>query len=172
MPFEARRCACQSKLGDVGADRWAPYEPLSESWCTHLSLTRRRAIARTMLHTVLLDWEASYHPESGMHRNSDKNLACGDGMNLDYDEVMASTGDSDIAIITLGSYYSMLSCQPAPPDALSTLCGRCADSWGLGISPGPHPIEAWASWCSGPKLLVGLKHTGACHAVSPDPNTG
>jgi hypothetical protein len=58
-----------------------------------------------------------------MYHNADKNLACGDGSNLDCCEVMAIIGDFDMAIITLESHYFVLSCQPTPPDVLPMPCG-------------------------------------------------
>jgi hypothetical protein len=45
-----------------------------------------------------------------MHPSSDKHLACGDGMNLDYCEVTDITGDYGMTIITLDNIYYVLSC--------------------------------------------------------------
>jgi hypothetical protein len=63
-----------------------------------------------MLYTVLLDPEAGYYLGNSMYRSFDKNLACGNEMNLDCYEVTAITGDFNMTIITLGSHYSMLFC--------------------------------------------------------------
>jgi hypothetical protein len=71
-------------------------------------LTDRWAIARTKPHIVLLD----IYTGCDMHRSSDKHLACGDRMNLNYGEVTAITGDYDMTIITLYNLYSVLSVGP------------------------------------------------------------
>jgi hypothetical protein len=63
-----------------------------------------------MPHIIFLDQEVSYYLGSGMHRVSNKNLACGDGPNLDCDEVMVTTSDFGTTIITIGGHYSVLSC--------------------------------------------------------------
>jgi hypothetical protein len=52
---------------------------------------------------------------------SNKNLACGDGAGLNCCDMTAATGDYDMAIITLGRLYLVLSCQLTPPDAPSVL---------------------------------------------------
>jgi hypothetical protein len=74
-----------------------------------LSLTGSLAIARTTLYIILLDQETDYYPSNATYRSSDKNLTCGDGMNLDCYGVMATSGDFSMSIITLGGHYSMLS---------------------------------------------------------------
>jgi hypothetical protein len=127
---------CQPKLFHVCVDRRVLYNSLSKPWITRLSLTRRYTIVWTNPRTVLL----GLYLGCGMHRSSDKHLACGDEMNLDYCEVTTITGDCDMAIITLGSLYSMLSCQPTLPDALSMWYERCADSRGVGTLPMPYLI--------------------------------
>jgi hypothetical protein len=96
----------------VHAGHWVSYESLSEPWCTRLSLTRRCAIAQTMLYTILLDRVADLYLGCDMHYNSNKNLACGNMMNLDYYEVMAITGDFIMSIISLSCHYSMFSVTP------------------------------------------------------------
>jgi hypothetical protein len=48
-----------------------------------------------------------------------KNLDCGEGTRLDYCDVIATTSDYDMAIITLGRLYIMLSCWLPPSNALS-----------------------------------------------------
>jgi hypothetical protein len=68
-----------------------------------------------------------------MHYSSDNHLACGDGTILDRCEVMANTGDFDMAIITLDSHYFVLSCHPTPPDVLSVAYGRRVNSRGTSI---------------------------------------
>jgi hypothetical protein len=85
-----------------------------------MSLTRRHVIAQTNACNILL----GPYPGYAMHHSSDKHLACSDGMNLDYCEVMAITGDFNMAIITLDTHYFVLSCHPAPPVALSMTCGQ------------------------------------------------
>jgi hypothetical protein len=52
---------------------------------------------------------------------ANKHLACWDGMNKDYCEVMATIVDYSMAIITLHNLYTMWSYWPTPPDALSVL---------------------------------------------------
>jgi hypothetical protein len=47
--------------------------------------------------------------------DSDRNLACGVGVNLDYGSVKTATGNFDIVIITLGHIYFILSSRPMPP---------------------------------------------------------
>jgi hypothetical protein len=102
MPSEARRHAHQSKLSNVRAAHWASYESLSKPWCVRLSLTKRRGIARTMLHNVLIDQVADLYLDCDMHCSSDKNLA--------YYEVTTITGHFRMVIITLGYHNSILSC--------------------------------------------------------------
>jgi hypothetical protein len=59
----------------------------------------------------------------GVHHGSDNHLAYGNGTNLDYCEVMATTVDYDMTIITLDNIYSVLSCHATPPDALHVQYG-------------------------------------------------
>jgi hypothetical protein len=120
---------CLSKLRHVRVGHWRPYESLSELWIVRLSLTGRRAISRTKLCTVLL----GLYPGFGMHHSSDKHLACGDGTNLDYCDVMVVTVDYNMAITTLGSLYAALSCRPTPVQY-----GRRANSGGTDALLGPH----------------------------------
>jgi hypothetical protein len=67
------------------------------------------------MYTVLLDREAGHYLGNGMTCSFDRNLVCSDRTNLNCYEVMASTGDFAMVIITLGSHYSVLSCQLALP---------------------------------------------------------
>jgi hypothetical protein len=75
-----------------------------------LSLTERCTISRTKAHIVLFGLYLRF----GMHHGPNKHVACGDGMNLDYSEVMAITVDYDMTIITLDIIYSVLFCRPIP----------------------------------------------------------
>jgi hypothetical protein len=137
----------------VHASSWLSYKSLSEPWCMHLSLTEKHTISQTMVYTILLDRGSGYYLGNSMYQSSKKNLSCGDGTNLDYYGVMATTSDFSMATITLGTHYSMLFCQPSPPEALSVPCRRCVDSGGPGILSRPCLIMAWNSRCPGPKLL-------------------
>jgi hypothetical protein len=99
------------------------YETLSEPWATRLSINGRRVIAWTKLCTVLL--------------GSVKHLACGDWTNLYCCEVMTTTIDYGMAVITLDILYFVLSFPPTPQNVLSMLYGRrhvCAiSSLGAGL---------------------------------------
>jgi hypothetical protein len=110
-----------------------------------LVLTGRQAIARVMSCPVSLDLAMCYYPGNSVHGSSNWNLACGDGMNLDCYGVMAATSDFDMSIFTLGCHYSVRSCQPTPPKAMSVPCGRHADSGGSGILVVSCLIETWSS---------------------------
>jgi hypothetical protein len=88
---------------------------MSELWTMNLSLTGRRAIAWTKLRNVLL----GLYPGFGTRHGSDKHLAYGNETNLDCCELMAIIVDYNMAIITLDSLYSGLSCQSTPIEALS-----------------------------------------------------
>jgi hypothetical protein len=141
---------------------WVSYESLYEPWCSCLSLIGRSAIARTNTGVVLL----GLYPGCGIYRSSNKHLACGDETNLDCCEVMAIAGDYDMAIITLDSLYSVLSCWPIPTDFLSMSYGRRADSRGTCTLVGPCLIKEWTSSHFGPRLLVGLTCVSTCHMGS------
>jgi hypothetical protein len=127
-PVEAWRCARCSRLGNVRASRnfatcagrWVLYESLSEPWCVCLSLTWRCTIALRNSCAILL----GLYPGCGMHHSSDKHLTYIDGRDLDCCEVTAITSDFNMTTITLDNHYYVLSCQPAPPDALSVPCGH------------------------------------------------
>jgi hypothetical protein len=80
-----------------------------------------------------------------MYWSSDTNLAYGDGTNLDCYKVMVTTGDFGIAIITLGSHYSTLPCQPAPLEVMSVSCGRRAYSGVSCILSLPCHIKVYES---------------------------
>jgi hypothetical protein len=74
-------------------------------WAALSSLTRLHAINRVIPCSLICN----------------QNLACGEGIGLDYYNVNATTGDYNMAIITLGRLHFMLSCHLAPTDALSVL---------------------------------------------------
>jgi hypothetical protein len=131
-----------------------------------MSMTGRHAIAQTNPCTILL----GLYLGSGMHRTSDKHLACSDGMNLDYCKLTAITGYYGMTIITLDNLYFMLSYKPTPPNALSMSCERHADSSGTSSFFGPRLIQKWASRHPGPKLLVDLECACTCHVANPDPS--
>jgi hypothetical protein len=99
-------------------------------------------------------------------------IACSNEMNLDCYGVMAATSEFSIASITLGRHHSMLSCQPASPEALSVPCERRADSGGSTILTGSWPVVAWSSRHPWPELLVGLRLTNVWHVMRPDPSAG
>jgi hypothetical protein len=120
-------------LCHVHASHYTPYESLPKPWSAHLSLTRRCDIVHTNSHTILL----GHYPGCVMHHNFDKHQPSGDDTNLDYCEVMTITSNFGMIIITLDIHYSTLSCQPAPPDALSASCGWCADNRGTCTLLGP-----------------------------------
>jgi hypothetical protein len=84
---------------------------------------------------------------------------------------MATIGDYDMAIITSGKLYFMLSCRLTPRDALSMQYRRRASTGGTEGLCGPHLHQEWASRCFGPKLLVGFWREDACHVGSPDLNS-
>jgi hypothetical protein len=88
------------------------YKYVSELWIVHMSLTGRRAIARTKPHNVLLDLYLGFD----MHHGSE--------MNLDCCEVMTTTVNYDMIIIILDNIYFMLSCQSIPPKTLILLSGH------------------------------------------------
>jgi hypothetical protein len=146
---------------------WVSYKSLSEPCSVRMSLTGRHAIARTNPCIILL----GLYLGRGMHHSSDNHLACGDGTILDCCEVMANIGDFGMAIITLDSHYSVLFCQPTPPDVLSVPYGRRADSRGTCTLLGPHLIWEWALRHFGPKILMGLRCENTCHMGSPDLST-
>jgi hypothetical protein len=91
-----------------------------------------------------------------MHHGSDNHLAYDDGMNLDYCEVMATTVDYDMTIITLDNIYSVLSYHTTPPDALHVQYGRRVDSGDTSALSRPHLHREWALRRFGPRLLVGF----------------
>jgi hypothetical protein len=144
-PLEPKQRVCQSKLRHVCTGHWVSYESLSEPWCMCMSLTGRRAIARTNPCTVLL----GLYSGRGMHRSSDTHQAWSDMINLDCFKVKAIIADYDMTIISLDNFHSMLSCLPAPPDVLSTSCGRRADSSGTGTLHRSCRFKEWASRCLG-----------------------
>jgi hypothetical protein len=51
---------------------------------------------------------------------------------------MTITGDYDMAIITLDSLNSVLSCRLTPPNALSMQYRRCVDRGGIEALFGPY----------------------------------
>jgi hypothetical protein len=81
--LEARRHVCLSKL-----------------LTARLSLTGRRTIARTKSCIILF----GLYPSYGMHHGSDKHLTCGDETNLDCCNMMTTTIDYDMTIITLDNF--------------------------------------------------------------------
>jgi hypothetical protein len=93
------------------------------------------------------------YPSCGMHHSFSKHLACGDGTNQDYCEVMTITSDYGMAFITLDSLYSVLSCRPTLPDVLSVLYGQCVDSSGANALPGPYLHQERLRGALGPSSL-------------------
>jgi hypothetical protein len=53
---------------------------------------------------VSLDRVMWYYLGNNVHRSYVRNLACGDTMSLDCGGVKTTTGNYDMAIITLGNY--------------------------------------------------------------------
>jgi hypothetical protein len=115
--LEAKRHVCYSKLCHMRIGHWMMYESLSEPWTTCMSLAGRHAFAWTKLCTVL----PGLYPGCGMHRSSNKHLACSNGTNLDCCKMMTITGDYDMNIITLATFTSCCLVSPLLP----MLCPCC-----------------------------------------------
>jgi hypothetical protein len=99
-----------------------------------------------LIHVLDVDLEAGNRPRDGLHFHDltglrainriiacsltcNRNLAYDEGTRLDCCDVAATTGDYDMAIITLGRLYYILSCQLAPTNALSMQHDRHAGQW-------------------------------------------
>jgi hypothetical protein len=134
---------------------------LCKAWMLGEALRRAR-LELAMQHTIT---------QVIAHQSSVKNIACGDGTNLECYSVMAATGDFIMTIITIGYHYSMWSCRPTP-QRLSVACGQHANSGGSSILAESCLVEARSSRCPEHKLLVGLRRMNAYHTARPDPNTG
>jgi hypothetical protein len=95
------------------------------------------------MHVLEPDPEASDCPDSGLylycliglHATNrviacslicNRNLAYGEGIRLDYCDVIPTAGELGMAIIILGRLYFILSCRLAPTDATSVQHGRRA----------------------------------------------
>jgi hypothetical protein len=156
MLLEARRRACKSNLHHVRVSLTG----CRMNICLSLGLrTKRHTIARRNPRIVLL----GLYPGCGMHHASNKHLAYGDGMTLDYCEVMTITGDYDMTIITMDNLYSELSYRPTPPDALFVLYGQRADTGGTYALPRSYLHQEWASRRFGSRLLVDFRCVNTCH---------
>jgi hypothetical protein len=81
---------------------------------------------------------------------------------------MAITGDYNMAIITLDSLYSELSCRSTYLDALSVLYGQHVDTGGTYTLPGSYLHQEWASRRFGHRLLVGFHCVNIYHMGSLD----
>jgi hypothetical protein len=128
--------------------------------CLSLGLrTKRHTIAWRNPRIVLL----GLYLGCGMHHASNKHLAYGDGMTLDYCEVMTITSDYDMTIITMDNLYSELSYRPTPPDALFVLYGQRADTGGTYALPRSYLHQEWASRRFGSRLLVDFRCVNTCH---------
>jgi hypothetical protein len=85
------------------------------------------------------------------------NLACVEGRRLDCCDMIAATRDHDIAIISSGRLYFVLSCPLAPTDTSSMQHGRRAGSGATCALVGPHlssgvdskSFESGSWWASG-----------------------
>jgi hypothetical protein len=104
----------------------------------------------------------------GCYSSSDLHLACGNETNLDCCEVTANTSDYGMAIITPDNFYSVLSCRPTPPEALSMLYGQCVHRWGTDTLPRPYLHQKWALRRFEPRLLVVFRCVNTCHVRSLD----
>jgi hypothetical protein len=100
-----------------------------------------------------------------------RNLACGEDTRLDCCDVIATTGDYGMAIITLGRLYFVLSCRLAPIVALYVQYGQRAGSGVTCILTGPHLSSGVDSKVIWVRLLVDFWCEDTCHMGSPDPSS-
>jgi hypothetical protein len=70
---------------------------------------------------VQLDQVACYQSGNSVLLICNRHLSCSEGIRLDYCNMIATTGAYDMAIITLGRLYFVLSYRLAPTEALSVL---------------------------------------------------
>jgi hypothetical protein len=87
---------------------------------------------------VRLDQVARYQPGNSVLPYHNRNLVCDEGIRLDYCDVITTTGDYGMTIITLGRLYFVLSYRLAPIDALSVQYERRASSGATCVFTGPH----------------------------------
>jgi hypothetical protein len=101
-----------------------------------------------------------------------KDLACGEGTRLDCCNMIATTSDYVMAIITLGRLYSTLSCRLAPTDAMSVQHGQRVGSGATFILTGTHLSSGVGSEVLWTRFLVGFWCENTCHVENPDPSSG
>jgi hypothetical protein len=101
-----------------------------------------------------------------------KDLACGEGTRLDCCNMIATTSDYVMAIITLGRLYSTLSCRLAPTDAMSVQHGQRVGSGSTFILTGTHLSSGVGSEVLWTRFLVGFWCENTCHVENPDPSSG
>jgi hypothetical protein len=82
-----------------------------------------------------------------------RDLACGEDARLDYYNVISTTGEHGMSIITLGRLYFMLSCRLTPTDAASR---ETCSSEAISSLIGSHLLQKWARKLFGPDSLVGF----------------
>jgi hypothetical protein len=128
---------------------------LPGQWVALFGLTRLHSIHRVIVCSLIIN----------------RNLAYGESTILDYCDMISTTSDYDMTIITLDMFYIMLSCWLTPNDALFVLHERCVGSGATCVLDRPHLHQEWVLKCFEPSssLASGVRTTSTWEARTQAP---